>query len=182
MRAGHRPWVSGVLWGAQRVVAVADAAIAAGLAVGIGQRLHLPVGPESIQVDAGQSRSPHRAGLCHAVVAGMAARGGEGHAIEGTRAAAEPEIVDRRGSQHVLKCRARNWPTRSSVSGQGFGVTITSAPPSMSARAASGNSRSKQIITPTRTGPPRVSRLATGNVSPGVSHRSNAQSQVWTFA
>lgn len=42
--------------------------------------------------------------MCHAVVAGMAARGGEGHAIEGTRAAAEPEIVGRRGSQHVLKC------------------------------------------------------------------------------
>ena len=51
------------------------------------------------------------------------------------------------------KARARNCPTRSSGSGHAFGVSRSSAPPSMRARATSGNSRSKQIISPTRTLP-----------------------------
>ena len=50
-------------------------------------------------------------------------------------------------------------------------------------RAVSGNSRSKQIMAPTRTTPTAVSRSATGKPSPGVHDASGwSKAQVWTLA
>jgi hypothetical protein len=59
-------------------------------------------------------------------------------------------------------------PAARSSRGHAFGTRISSAPPSIRSRAASGNSRSKQIIAPTRSEPAGVSRVQTGKLSPGA--------------
>ena len=81
------------------------------------------------------------------------------------------------------KARARTWPSRFASSSQALGTSSSSAPPSASTRAASGNSRSKQIIAPTATAPARVSRRATGNSVPAASACSGrSKLQVCTLA
>ena len=79
--------------------------------------------------------------------------------------------------------RARTWPSRLASSSQALGTRMSSAPPSASARAASGNSRSKQIMAPTATVPAEVSRSTTGYSSPGTSACSGrSKLHVCTFA
>ncbi|MDI3340043.1 MAG: serine hydrolase domain-containing protein [Sphaerobacter sp.] len=80
------------------------------------------------------------------------------------------------------KARARSCPSRFGSRGQALGVRMISAPLSMSSRALSGNSRSKQIMAPTCTGPAAVSSVQTGKSSPGVQAASRLKSQVWTLA
>jgi hypothetical protein len=69
-------------------------------------------------------------GFGHAVVAETTVRR-EGDPVKGAVAAAEPAVVSHRDRQHVVERPGPELAPRSPVSGQAFGVTMTSAPPSM---------------------------------------------------
>lgn len=66
------------------------------------------------------------------------------------------------------KARASSWWARTGFHAVALGTSTTSAPASINSRALSGNSRSKQVITPSST----PSKVAVANPVPGVSAAS----------